>query len=231
MSPDLERDLAAFERNELSREQLLSLHAEAEPLIRLHDRMKVAAAAPAPDPAAGWAALMEKMDAPAPVVPLRRPSRARPTTMLAVAAALMLAGSAFAAVGPRVLGERQTITPPSPAPIVVPASPEPEVSPEAPEPTGGGTRSDEPTVSPTPDTPGGQGDNQDGDNQDPSSDPTSTQGGGGDGQDSSGGGDSQGGDSQDSDRTTSSGGDQGSQDTQSSPSADQGDQGSQDGQG
>lgn len=219
MSPDLERDLAAFERNELSREQLLSLHAEAEPLIRLHDRMKVAAAAPAPDPAAGWAALMEKMDAPAPVVPLRRPSRARRTTMLAVAAALMLAGSAFAAVGPRVLRERQTITPPSPAPIVVPASPEPEVSPESPEPTGGDTRSDEPTVSPTPDTSGGQGDNQDGDNQDPSSDPTSTQGGGGDsqggdGQDTSGGGDSQGGDSQDSDRTSSSGGDQGSQDGQ-----------------
>lgn len=227
MNADLERALAAFERNELSREQLLSLHAEAEPLISLHDRMKIAAAAPAPDPEAGWAALMEKMDVPAPVVPLRRPSRARRTTMLAVAAALMLAGSAFAAVGPRVLRERPTITPPSPAPVVVPVSPEPEVSPVSPEPTDGDTRSDEPTASPTPDTSGGQGDNQDGDTQDPSSDPTSTQGGGdsqgSDGQDASGGGDSQGGESQDGDRTNSSDGDQGSQDTQSSPSADQSD--------
>jgi len=229
VTPDLERDLAAFERNELSREQLLAHHAEAEPLIRLHDRMKLAATAPDPDAVAGWATLLEKMDAAAVVVPFRRPSRTRRTTVLAVAAALMLAGSAFAAVGPRALRERTPITPPSPAPIAVPTPPETGGSPEAPEPTDGHTRSSEPSVHPTPGGSNGQSGSQQGGDQTPSSGPTATQSGGdSQGQDQSGGdsqgqdqrgGDSQGqdqsgGDSQGGDRTPVSDGDQSDQGSQ-----------------
>ncbi|MEP6758323.1 MAG: hypothetical protein ABJB55_03930, partial [Actinomycetota bacterium] len=51
-----------------------------------------------PDVEAGWAALAARLDVPlAPVVPMRKPSRAR-TVALAVAAAMLLAGAAFAAV-------------------------------------------------------------------------------------------------------------------------------------
>jgi uncharacterized membrane protein YgcG len=67
--------------------------------VLVHERLEQAVSAMrAPDVEAGWAALSARLDVPiAPVVPLRKPKRGR-TVALAVAAAMMLAGSAFAAV-------------------------------------------------------------------------------------------------------------------------------------
>ena len=95
---ELDRDLGAWAREELSREQLLAAHgAAAAALVAVHDRLTGAAAAVAvPSVEAGWAALLARIDAPAPVVPLRRP-RPRRTLSIAVAAALALAGIAYAA--------------------------------------------------------------------------------------------------------------------------------------
>lgn len=68
-------------------------------VVLVHERLEQAVSAmPTPDIEAGWAALAARLDTPlAPVVPLRTPTRGR-TVVLAVAAALMLAGGAFAAV-------------------------------------------------------------------------------------------------------------------------------------
>jgi len=95
---ELDRDLGAWAREELSREQLLAAHgAAAAALVAVHDRLTGAAAAVAvPSVEAGWAALLARIEAPAPVVPLRRP-RPRRTLSIAVAAALALAGIAYAA--------------------------------------------------------------------------------------------------------------------------------------
>jgi hypothetical protein len=71
---------------------------------------------PTPDAEAGWAALVSKIDASAPVVPLRRHDRRRRTVSLLVAAALVVGGSAFAAVRTRTHG---TETPQAPAPVSV----------------------------------------------------------------------------------------------------------------
>ena len=67
--------------------------------VLVHERLEQAVSSMrAPDVEAGWAALAAQLEAPiAPVVPLRKPSRGR-FVAIAVAAALMLAGSAFAAV-------------------------------------------------------------------------------------------------------------------------------------
>jgi hypothetical protein len=98
MSAELDRDLGAWAREELSREQLLAMHgAAAAGLVAVHDRLTGAAATVAvPAAEAGWAALLVRIDAPAPVIPLHRP-RGRRTTSIAVAAALALAGIAYAA--------------------------------------------------------------------------------------------------------------------------------------
>ena len=94
---ELDRDLGAWAREELSREQLLAVHgAAAAALIAVHDRLTGAAAAVAvPSVEAGWATLIARIDAPAPVVPLRR-RRPRRTLSIPVAAALALAGIAYA---------------------------------------------------------------------------------------------------------------------------------------
>ena len=67
--------------------------------VLVHERLEQAVSAMrAPDVEAGWAALAAQLEAPvAPVVTLRKPSRGR-FVALAVAAALMVGGSAFAAV-------------------------------------------------------------------------------------------------------------------------------------
>ena len=67
--------------------------------VLVHERLEQAVSSMrAPDVEAGWAALAAQLEAPiAPVVPLRKPARGR-FVAFAVAAALMLAGSAFAAV-------------------------------------------------------------------------------------------------------------------------------------
>jgi hypothetical protein len=113
VSADLERDLGAWARGELARERLLDAHAEAAGTVVLHERLSAAAAATRmPDAEAGWAALLARIDAPAPVVPLRRQVRRRRTLALLVAAALVVGGSAFAAI----LGtSHQRVSDPTPA--------------------------------------------------------------------------------------------------------------------
>ena len=100
MSADLERDLGAWSRGDLARERLLATHgAMAAGTVALHERLAgIAAATAIPDPEAGWAALAEKIETPAPVVPLRRHARRRRTVSVLVAAAILVGGSAFAAV-------------------------------------------------------------------------------------------------------------------------------------
>ncbi len=103
MSADLERDLGAWSRGELTRERLLASHgAPAAGTVALHERLgEMAAATSTPDAEAGWVALLQKIEAPAPVVPLRRHVRRRRTVSLLVAAAVVLGGSAFAAIWSR----------------------------------------------------------------------------------------------------------------------------------
>lgn len=100
MSADLERDLGAWSRGELTRERLLDAHgAPAAGTVALHERLAgVAATTRIPDAEAGWAALLPKIEAPTPVVPLRRHVGRRRTVSLLVAAAVVLGGSAFAAI-------------------------------------------------------------------------------------------------------------------------------------
>jgi hypothetical protein len=100
VSADLERDLGAWSRGELTRARLLEAHgAPAAGCVALHERLVgVAASTRIPDPEAGWAALLEKIDAPAPVVPPRRHVQRRRTVSLLVAAAVVVGGSALAAI-------------------------------------------------------------------------------------------------------------------------------------
>jgi hypothetical protein len=100
VSADLERDLGAWSRGELTRERLIAAHGPAATgTVALHERLVSAVAATAiPDAEAGWAALLTKIEAPAPVVPLRRHARRRRTISLLVAASIVVAGSAFAAI-------------------------------------------------------------------------------------------------------------------------------------
>ena len=75
--------------------------------VLVHERLQQAVSSMrAPDVEAGWAALAAQLEAPiAPVVPLRTPSRGR-FVAFAIAAALMVAGSAVAAV--RYVGDSPT---------------------------------------------------------------------------------------------------------------------------
>jgi hypothetical protein len=99
VSTDLERDLNAWARGELARERLLDAHAEAAGTVALHERLTaVAATTPIPNAEPGWATLLARIEAPAPVVPLRRHARRRRTVALLVAAALVVGGSALAAI-------------------------------------------------------------------------------------------------------------------------------------
>jgi len=67
----------------------------------VHERLEhLAAAMPQPDLDAGWAALAAQLEPPvAPVIPFRRP-RHRRAVILGVAAAMLIAGGAFAMVRP-----------------------------------------------------------------------------------------------------------------------------------
>jgi hypothetical protein len=123
VSTELDSDLGAWAREELSRERLLAVHgAAAASILEVHDRLTGAAAALAvPAAESGWAALLAKIDAPAPVIPLRRP-RARRTLSIAVAAALALAGIAYAAASRSSHGGSPTVSPAVSAPILVPPS-------------------------------------------------------------------------------------------------------------
>jgi hypothetical protein len=118
VSPQLERDLGAWASGALPRERLLATHgAEAAETAALHERLTgMAAGMSTPDAEAGWAALASKIGVPAPVVPLRRHVRRRRTVSLLVAAALVVGGSALAAV--RTWTHRGQ-TPQAPAPVSV----------------------------------------------------------------------------------------------------------------
>jgi len=120
MSVELDRDLGAWAREELSREQLLAVHGSAAAaLVAVHDRLTGAAGAVTVPPAeTSWVALLARLDAPAPVVPLRRP-RARRALALAVAVTLAMAGIAFAAAS---LGSRGGSPVVSPAPTAPPVA-------------------------------------------------------------------------------------------------------------
>jgi hypothetical protein len=121
VSTELDRDLGAWAREELSRERLLAVHGSAAAsILEVHDRLTGAAAAVAvPAAESGWAALLAKIDVPAPVIPLRRP-RARRTLSIAVAAALAFAGIAYAAASRGSHGGSPTVSPAVSAPILVP---------------------------------------------------------------------------------------------------------------
>ena len=84
--------------------------------VLVHERLEQAVSSMrAPDVEVGWAALVAQLEAPiAPVVPLRPPARGR-FVAFAVAAALMVAGSAFAAVS------HVRDTPPDPIAPAVPS--------------------------------------------------------------------------------------------------------------
>lgn len=121
MNTELDRDLGAWAREELSRERLLAVHGSAAAsILGVHDRLTGAAAAvAAPAAESGWAALLAKIDVPAPVIPLRRP-RARRTLSIAVAAALAFAGIAYAVASRGPHGGSPTVSPTVSAPILVP---------------------------------------------------------------------------------------------------------------
>jgi hypothetical protein len=123
VSAELERDLGAWAAGSLSREGLLATHgADAAGTVALHERLSsMAAGIPIPDADAGWAALVSKIEAPAPVVPLRRHARRRRTVSLLVAAALVLAGTAFAASRMRT-HPAEPPSGPAPVPVVAPAA-------------------------------------------------------------------------------------------------------------
>lgn len=132
MNDALLHDLDSFERHELSRDDLVIRHgAEAGAVLTLHDRITALRDAPSFDVDAGWARVAASI---APLAPLAvvsvpdpepapergqggvhaaRGSRSR-MVALGVAAAMMLAGSAFAVIGPRFLDGRQAILPPAP---------------------------------------------------------------------------------------------------------------------
>jgi hypothetical protein len=104
VSPNLDRDLAAWERGELPRESLVARHgATAAQVVAVHDRIvEAVASTPIPGVEAGWAALVLQLDTPrAGVVPIRRATKRGRVVALAVAAALLLAGSALAVVARR----------------------------------------------------------------------------------------------------------------------------------
>jgi hypothetical protein len=96
------RDLGAWESGELSARELEDRHGdEAAELVEMHERLAVAALVPMPDADVGWAALAPKLvDQPAaPVIELR-PSRRR-AVLFAVAAAMVMGGTALALSGAR----------------------------------------------------------------------------------------------------------------------------------
>jgi hypothetical protein len=99
MTPELERDLTNWEAGELDLAQLAARHgAEAEAVARTYDRLRRVSLGSAPDAEAGWAALVERLDAATPLSRARH-RRYRRTGAIAIAAALLVGGTAFAATG------------------------------------------------------------------------------------------------------------------------------------
>jgi hypothetical protein len=106
-------DLAAYEQGTLSRSEVVARHGvEALPALAAHDRLREAVATvPAFDVDAGWARVIEEIAEPAPVVRLPSAARRPRASLLAAVAAVLLAGSAFAALGPRLLADDRPMVP------------------------------------------------------------------------------------------------------------------------
>jgi len=123
VSAELERDLGAWAAGSLSREGLLATYgADAAGTVALHERLVLMAAGiPIPDADAGWAALVSMIGTPAPVALLRRHARRRRTVSLLVEAALVVAGTAFAATRLRT-HPAGAPSGAAPAPVVAPAA-------------------------------------------------------------------------------------------------------------
>jgi hypothetical protein len=95
---EMDRDLEAFARGEVSRQELMAAHGpEAVALADLHERMH-ATLGTSFDEDAGWSRVVEGMETAATVTTIRRSRRPRSVVALAVAAALTIGGSALAAV-------------------------------------------------------------------------------------------------------------------------------------
>ena len=141
MTAEMDRDLEAFARGELTREQLVAAHGdEAGRLADLHQRMERTLETPF-DETGGWTRIAQEMDAGATVTTLRRTPRPRRVLALGVAAAMMIGGSALAAVEVHVRNGRGFEGPALPAhtgtPDPTPAGPGPG--------TDGDTASESPT--------------------------------------------------------------------------------------
>lgn len=104
MNEALLPDLDAFERHEVSRAQMLARHGEeAVAPLAMHDRLRALSTPSAFDVEAGWRRVAAGMETPATVIALRPRARRPRSIVLAAAATLMLASSAFAVMGPRLL--------------------------------------------------------------------------------------------------------------------------------
>jgi hypothetical protein len=105
------RDLSAFAEGGLARDELLARHGNAAAApVAVHERLGAMPSASF-DLEGGWARVAAQIASPATVVALRAPRRRPRSFVLAVAAALMLAGSAFAAIGPRVFDGTVPVAP------------------------------------------------------------------------------------------------------------------------
>jgi hypothetical protein len=101
VSGDLERDLEAWRRGELSLDNLVAAHgSDAEALAALHERLGRTLSAPV-DGDAVWATVERGMAA-GNVVQLPGRRRRHKVAVLAIAAALAVGGSALAAVGSHI---------------------------------------------------------------------------------------------------------------------------------
>jgi hypothetical protein len=129
VTAEMDRDLQAFVRGDLTRDQLVLAHgAEAERLADLHERIELALETRF-DEDESWTRIVEQMDAGATVTTLRRSHRPRRALALAIAAALTIGGSAFAAVEVHVRDHQGPEAPVSPthigAPVPTPVAPPP----------------------------------------------------------------------------------------------------------
>jgi hypothetical protein len=119
VSDDLDRDLRAWEAGAMTGDDLRARQGEgADRVLSIHERLSEAGAVPVPDVDAGWAAVRDRLDIK--VVTLR-PRRRRRAVLLAVAAALAISGSAFAATGGRLFHSEDP-TPPAHPGVIAPAS-------------------------------------------------------------------------------------------------------------
>jgi hypothetical protein len=129
MTASIERDLAAFERGELSREEMERMYGVAiSPILNIYERLRSAGTQPVPESSGGLDAVIESTEPdpsadvrlspadrwkpgvdtraepqarwkPTPSANTKRDGRSRRSVALLLAATLMLGGTAFASTG------------------------------------------------------------------------------------------------------------------------------------